>query len=140
MAFLSLFLLRFSLILSKITITSLIPYAITVNTEIMKIVSTCNVSFMSIHTPYAHIVANTSNSITHSTTADKTAGEMYFLISLNANSIYITINISQINNACIAVVFIYSHTLGPVNVCPTISSLDVMYPSFTRKLEISSES
>jgi hypothetical protein len=89
-----------------ITITSLIPYAITVRTDIIKIVSTCNVSLIIIHNPYAQIVARISNNITQSTTQDKTAGEIYFLISLNANSIYIIIRINPTINACIAVVFI----------------------------------
>ena len=72
----------------------------------MNIVSTCNVSLINIHTPYAQIVANISNNITHNTTPDNTAGEIYFLISLNAKSMYMIINTIQIINACIAVVFI----------------------------------
>ena len=55
--------MRFSLILSKITIVSFIQYHMIVSKAIMKIVSTCTVSLKAIQIQYAQIGNDTSNII-----------------------------------------------------------------------------
>ena len=67
---------KFSLILSNITIVSLIQYHIIVSNAMINIVSTCTVSFIIIHIPYAHIGSEISNTIVINTINHKLAGDM----------------------------------------------------------------
>lgn len=77
--FLPEFIFRFSLILSKIIIVSLILYPILVSTAIIKIVFTAIVWSNIIRTPYAHAGKATSKIIVKITTPASMLGEISFL-------------------------------------------------------------
>ena len=70
------FVIKFSLILSKITIVSLIQYHIIVSNAMINIVSICTVSLNAIQIPYAHIGREISNTIVINTINHKLAGDM----------------------------------------------------------------
>jgi hypothetical protein len=70
------FVIKFSLILSKITIVSLIQYHIIVSNAMINIVSICTVSLNAIQIPYAHIGKDMSNTIVIKTINHKDAGDM----------------------------------------------------------------
>ncbi len=70
------FVTKFSLILSKITIVSLIQYHIIVSNAMINIVSICIVSLNAIHIQYAHIGREISNIIVINTINHRLAGDM----------------------------------------------------------------
>jgi len=67
---------KFSLILSKITIVSLILYHIVVSMAIINIVSICIVEFMCIRNPYAHAGIDISKIMVPIVTKAKIAGDI----------------------------------------------------------------
>jgi hypothetical protein len=70
------FVIKFSLILSKITIVSLIQYHIIVSNAMINIVSICTVSLNAIQIPYAHTGREISNTIVINTINHKLAGDI----------------------------------------------------------------
>ena len=79
-------LIIFSLILSKITITSLIPYAIIVYNAVTKIVFTWTVGFNFIQRAYTPNVAQISKISTQTTVETNTSAGISFLILPKANN------------------------------------------------------
>lgn len=76
MSFEDFLVIKFSLILSKITIVSLIQYHMIVSNAMINIVSICTVSLNAIQIPYAHIGREISNTIVINTISHKLAGDM----------------------------------------------------------------
>lgn len=105
---------RFSLIRSKITIVSLMLYAIVVNRAIIKMISTWTVWLIAISIPYPPAILEISKSIVTIVTIAKISGGTNFLIAPKAIIIYTMININHPMIAWSADFLTYSQTLAPM--------------------------
>jgi hypothetical protein len=85
-----------------------------VRIAIINTVSICTTGFISIRRPYAPAGMRISKSIVTTVTEASMLGATNFLIPEKENSIYITINKTQIMIALKAADCIYAHTLGHV--------------------------